>query len=234
MSQQAYSGVLGSRRPGAEPRGIDAGRESELHLLHGQLDPHLRRLPVILEVVRRSRAPASQIIAYIHARLGWLVLLYCPSAREASATGRLLKRVGIRAGAAKRDTTDFDATVLDVLVGVAGSPIRSARGDIRLVAHVAPPESLEAYAADVAPIAQMDQRSAWPHCVIFHGFDRAAAPYDVNAYCIRSACRHLVLSGLRLPDGTLPQPREFNCRHCDICLSEPRACYGDQPYPPFL
>ena len=205
-------------------------RWAALRLLRDHVSEHIRRTNVILHAEPQTFAPLAQIIAFLHMRLGQSALIYYRTAQQRRSAATILAGVGLRAMEGINTepkfvgASSFNSRDVDILVCVSGETPRSLRRDIRFVLHASIPSSIEAFLLDLKSVGSY---APTRENVMFYRERHDHEDTTMMRYCRDWTCRHAQIVRLSRPELANPEPREFACYHCDVCLSQARACYGD-------
>lgn len=208
-----------------------------------------------LAVEPRGALPLAQLVSWLYARRGKAGVIYCLDHREVAAISDTLHRLGFsvilpnhRAFGTTQRRAVFEPHPDNAYVALvpSGGNRWLKNANLRFVLHTHTPRSLEDYLTEIEVANGTDPP---PECVILCGSDDLAARKDrqshqtdhsarkrrgidsINAYCATAGCRHLEIIKYLKPAFRPPSRLQFSCYKCDNCLSEPRACYGDDTGP---
>jgi hypothetical protein len=197
---------------------------TDLIRLRDRLRVWLRSYRVNLSVGIEDRAPLAWLISRLYYVRGSSTLIVCNSKRRTEEVLAVLRQVGILpakhtcpAELPSRSASSIHLAVSDRSMGVG-------RRSCGHMVHFGGPASLDAYVEDIRCFQHLGRDGS---SVVLTGSWDEAIGNDVREYCANPRCRHAQLVGMVNGDPILPHLREFCCYHCDACLSEPRACFGD-------
>ncbi|MBU1985543.1 RecQ family zinc-binding domain-containing protein [bacterium] len=183
-----------------------------------------RRLAVTLHATPRSQASLAQLVQHVHSRFGQTGVVYCDGH-----------------GAVRQVEGLFGALALPSVLALDIRQIR--RIELPSVAYIfflCLPDSPVRY---VRGIEAVSNRTRYTRCEIF--FPPASTSDDIGAdplspmaqmasYCTTQRCRYAQIVRYVSQACPLPLPKQFSCGQCDVCLSQPRACYGDDVNQPWM
>jgi len=201
-------------------------RLQELGVLCDRVMQFSRALKARLYVEPLSAAPVAQMIGIIHGRLGSRGVVYCGSTARASELARLFCRTGLRA-AGPEQLISKGATRASVLLLSSGMHFLRRFGRIQYALHMSPSVTMAQYIADIKATG-LDGR--WLESVLLFAKEATSGCVDMRLYCTTWRCRYAQLLRMLVPASIVPQPYEFSCRCCDVCISEPRGHTDDFVY----
>ncbi|MCM8611563.1 DNA helicase RecQ [Accumulibacter sp.] len=197
------------------------------------------------QIVERDN-PRRQLLSFLGQHRGEAGIVYCLSRRKVDETASWLLAQGIRAlpyhaglgaGDRQRHQQNFLREEGVVMVATIAFGMGIDKPDVRFVAHLDLPKSLEAYYQETGRAGRDgDPAEAWMtyglNDVVIHRqmIEDSAAPIEQKrverqkldsmlAYCESATCRRVILLNY-FGEDALP------CGNCDVCLDPPQVWDG--------
>jgi hypothetical protein len=197
---------------------------TDLIRLRDRLRVWLRSFRVNLSVGIEDRAPLAWLISRLYHVRSPSTLIVCSSERSKEEVLAVLRQVGILSTNHICPAEPPSRSASSIHLAVSDRGMGAGRPSCGHMVHFGGPASLNAYVEDIRYSQHLGRDG---NSVVLTGSWDEAIGNDVREYCANVRCRHAQLVGMVNGDPILPYPREFCCYPCDVCLSEPRACFGD-------